>query len=87
MLRARGLRTDFNESLAATVELSLASSTFRKLGSYAHDLLSVVAFFPQGVNEDNIDWLFPTIPYREDILDKFCKNNRWVHPFTLQIPV
>ena len=70
--RARGLRTDFNESLAATIELSLASPTFRKLGPNARDILGVVAFFPQGVNEDNVDWLFPTIPDREDILDKFC---------------
>ena len=78
--RARGLRTDFNESLAATMELSLASLALRKPTGCRR-------FLPQGVNEDNIDWLFPTIPDREDVLDKFCKNNRWVHPFTLQIPV
>ena len=70
--RAQVLRTDYNESLAATIELSLASPTFRKLGPDARDLLGVVAFFPQGINEDNIDWLFPTISDREDIFDKFC---------------
>ena len=66
------LHTDHNESLAATIELSLASSMFRKLGPNARDLLSVVAFFPQGVNENNLEWLFPTIPDRKKMLDKFC---------------
>ena len=70
--RAQVLRTDYNESLAATIELSLASPTFRKLGPDARDLLGVVAFFPQGANEDNLGWLFPTISDREDIFDKFC---------------
>jgi tetratricopeptide (TPR) repeat protein len=66
------LQTDHNESLAATIELSLASPMFHKLGPDAHDLLSVIAFFPQGINESNHDWLFPTIPSRRNIIDKFC---------------
>ena len=70
--RAQVLRADYNESLAATIELSLASPTFQKLGPDARDLLGVVAFFPQGVDEKNIDWLFPTIPDRKNIFDKFC---------------
>jgi tetratricopeptide (TPR) repeat protein len=70
--RGRVLRTDYNESLAATVELSLDSPTFCKLGSNARDLLGVIAFFPQGINEDNVDWLFPTITDRSTILDKLC---------------
>ena len=70
--RAQVLRTDFNESLAATIELSLASPTFRKLGPCARNLLEVVAFFPQGVDKNNLDWLFPSIPDRKNILDKFC---------------
>ena len=70
--RAQVLRTDHDESLAATIELSLASPTFGKLGPSARDILGVVAFFPQGVGEKNLEWLFPTIPDRKNIFDKFC---------------
>ena len=70
--RAQVLRTDHNESLAATLELSLTSPTFHKLGPNARDLLGVVAFFPQGIDEKNFDWFFPTIPDRKNIFDKFC---------------
>jgi tetratricopeptide (TPR) repeat protein len=70
--RAQVLQTDYNESLAATIQLSLSSPTFLSLGPNARDLLGVVAFFPQGVNEDNLDWLFPTISNRKTVFDKFC---------------
>ena len=70
--RTQVLRTNQNESLATTIELSLASGTFRKLGPSARDLLGVVAFFPQGIDERNLDWFFPTIPHRKDAFDKFC---------------
>jgi hypothetical protein len=70
--RTRVLRTDFNESLAAAIESSLTSPTFCKLGPNARDLLGVVAFFPQGIDEKNIDWFFSTIPDRKNIFDKFC---------------
>ena len=70
--RARALRTYYNESLEATIELSLSSPTFRDLGPVAREVLGVIAFFPQGVNENNLDWLFPTIPSRTAIFDKFC---------------
>ena len=70
--RAQVLRTDYNKSLAATIELSLASPTFRSLGPEARDLLGVLAFFPQGINEENVDWLFPSISNGQDIFDKFC---------------
>ena len=66
------LRTEHNNSLAAAIELSLTSPLFQELGPDARGLLEVVAFFPQGVNEDKLDWLFPSIPNRADIFDKFC---------------
>ena len=70
--RTQVLRMDNGESLAATIELSLASPTFRELGPDARDLLGVIAFFPQGVNEKNLDWLFPTVSNGKNVFDKFC---------------
>ena len=70
--RVRVLRTDYNKSVAATIELSLASPTFCGLGPDARDLLGVIAFFPQGIDENNLDWLFPTISNRRIIFDKLC---------------
>ena len=69
--RAQVLQTDYNESLAATIELSLSSPTFESLGPNARDLLGVVAFFPQGIDGKNLDWLFPNISNRKNIFDKF----------------
>ena len=66
------LQTEHNESLAATIELSLASPMLQELGPDARALLEVVAFFPQGVDEDNLDWLFPTISNGANLFDKFC---------------
>ena len=65
------LRTP-RESLATTIELSLASPTFQELSPEARGLLGVIAFFPQGINEDNFEWLFPSISDGINILDTFC---------------
>ena len=70
--RTSMLQTEHDNSLAAAIELSLTSPLFQELGPDARGLLEVVAFFPQGVDENNLDWLFPSIPNRTDVFDKFC---------------
>ena len=70
--RTRVLEAGHNNSLATAVELSLASPLFQQLGPNARALLEVVAFFPQGVDENNLKWLFPTIPDRATIFNTFC---------------
>ena len=66
------LQAGYHRSLARTIELSLASAMFGELGPDARGLLEVVAFFPQGIDENNLDWLFPTISNRTAIFDTFC---------------
>ena len=70
--RAQVLQTNYNESLAATIELSLSSPTFLSLDPNARELLGVIAFFPHGIDEKNIDWLFPTISDGQHLFDTFC---------------
>ena len=60
--RTEVLKVEDSKSLAAAIELSL--SIFQDLGPDARELL--------GVDEKNIDRLFPTIASRKNIFNKFC---------------
>ena len=66
------LHAQHSGSLAATIGLSLSSPMFQELGPDARGLLEVVAFFPQGVAEENTDWSFPTISDAPNMFDTFC---------------
>ena len=66
------LRAQHSGSLAGAIELSLSSPMFRELGPDARALLEVVAFFPRGVDEENVDWLFSTVSDAPNMFDTFC---------------
>ena len=74
-LRTSVRRTKQVKGLTAAIELSLNSPSLQELGPDARALLNVVAFFPQGVNGDNLDWLFPAIPNRTELFDEFCAHS------------
>ena len=65
---------------------------FRELGTDAWKLLGAIAFFPQGVDEKNIEWLFPKSSNGPNMLDTFCilsltyRSNRFVTMFAPLIP-
>ena len=59
-------------SLATTIDLSLDSPMLGALGGDAREVLKVVAFFPQGVDEERLEWVFPTVACIQDIIDTFC---------------
>ena len=66
------LHTKHDTSLATTIELSLSSPMFQELGPDARGLLGVIAFFPQGVDENNLEWLFPALSDSANAFDNFC---------------
>ena len=72
VLANRHTKGDPANSLAATINLSLDSPMFVALGGDARGVLGVIAFLPQGVNEGELSWVFPTVPCIQNIIDEFC---------------
>ena len=66
------LQTHHTPGLSATIELSLSSPTFTNLGPGAPDILYIIAILPQGINENEAEWAFPTVPKIHDFIDTFC---------------
>jgi len=65
------LQTPHTPGLSATIELSVSSPMFANLGPDARDILGVIAILPQGVNEDELVWIFSAVSDIRDIVNTF----------------
>ena len=65
------LQTHHTLGLSTAIELSLSSPTFTSLGPDARDILCVIAVFPQGINQHESGWIFPTVSNVHGIIDMF----------------
>ena len=65
------LQTWHNPGLSTAIEPSLSSPMFTSLGPNARDILVTIAFLPQGVNETELEWVFPTQSNIKEIVDTF----------------
>jgi len=72
ILANRHSKDDPANSLATTIDLSLDSPMFTALGGDAREVLKVVAFLPQGVDEEKLEWMFLTVARIQDVIDTFC---------------
>ncbi|KAH7922666.1 hypothetical protein BV22DRAFT_1048747 [Leucogyrophana mollusca] len=78
------------QSLSVTIELSLASSSIKQLGNDARHVMQVAAFLPQGINEKNLEHLFPTIGDIRCIIDALCRLSliyRKAEAYTMLSPI
>jgi tetratricopeptide (TPR) repeat protein len=65
-------KSPHGRAVSSTFHQLIPSSMLHETPPSARELLEVVAFLPQGVDENNLDWLFPTVSDRKNIFNKFC---------------
>ena len=63
------------QSLSFTMQLSLSSPTIQDLGEDGPRALAVIAFLPQGLNDDLASDLLPSIPQIDTIFDVLCTQS------------
>ncbi|KAG1745212.1 P-loop containing nucleoside triphosphate hydrolase protein [Suillus lakei] len=63
------------QSLSDTMQLSLSSPSVHNLGEDGHRALAIIAFLPQGLNEDLASDLLPSLPQVDAICDVLCTQS------------
>ncbi|KAG6899292.1 hypothetical protein C0993_011486 [Termitomyces sp. T159_Od127] len=63
------------QSIAVTVETSLNSPSFVKLGAMIRHLLHIIAFLPQGISKTRLIAIFPGVPNMETYADALCRQS------------
>ncbi|KAG5349030.1 hypothetical protein C0989_006488 [Termitomyces sp. Mn162] len=64
-----------SQSLAVTIETSLNSPSFLKLGETVHHLLQIIAFLPQGIRKTHLTPIFPGVSNIETCADALCRQS------------
>ncbi|KNZ78753.1 hypothetical protein J132_10241 [Termitomyces sp. J132] len=64
-----------SQSLAVTIETSLNSPSFLKLGETVHHLLQIIAFLPQGISKTHLTAIFPRISNIETCAVALCRQS------------
>ncbi|KAG9309690.1 hypothetical protein JVU11DRAFT_10363 [Chiua virens] len=64
---------DGKDNLEFTIRLSLESPSVKALGHDALRVLRIIAFFPQGINQDHLTRLFPSVLRISSITDTLCR--------------
>ncbi|KAG6894334.1 hypothetical protein C0992_006561, partial [Termitomyces sp. T32_za158] len=63
------------QSIAVTMETSLNSPSFVKLGEMVHHLLQLIAFLPQGISKTRLTSIFPGVSNIETCADALCRQS------------
>ncbi|KAG6860589.1 hypothetical protein C0995_009585 [Termitomyces sp. Mi166 len=63
------------QSLAITIETSLNSPSFIKLGETVRHLLQIIAFLPQGISKTRITAIFPGVSNIEPCANALCRQS------------